>query len=117
MKKITVYRVLDPIKERFKLSKLYRDKVDVINIYTRPEIEMLVIISENKYDEFSRKYKNEIKASDYCKSVLKFNSVKSKTFLEKYYSDSDKLVKAIIEYQRLIKKDKHKTLADLLIKQ
>lgn len=41
--KITVIRVLDSRKEIFKLSKAYKEKIDVINIITAPEIEVLII--------------------------------------------------------------------------
>lgn len=47
--KVIVYRILDSYSENFKLSKAYKHKVDVINIITSPEIEMLIICSEGKY--------------------------------------------------------------------
>ncbi len=112
--KITIYRILDSVNEKFKLSKAYRNKVDVINIYTRPEIEILIIINESKYDEFSKKYKNKIKASEYCKTKLKLKDIKTRNFILNYFSDSDKLVHVIKEYQRVTKKTEHKSLADLL---
>jgi len=45
-KKITVYRILDSRREDFRLHKAYKSKIDVINVITAPEIEMLVIINE-----------------------------------------------------------------------
>ena len=42
--KIKVYRILDSKKENFKLSPMYKNKVDVIYVITAPEIEILVII-------------------------------------------------------------------------
>lgn len=42
--KISVIRILDSRHENFKLSKAYADKVDVINVVTAPEIEMLIIL-------------------------------------------------------------------------
>ena len=44
--KISVIRILDSRKENFRLSKAYEHKVDVINVVTAPEIEMLIIINE-----------------------------------------------------------------------
>ena len=41
--KISVYRILDSRREDFKLRKAYVNKVDVINVITAPEIEILVI--------------------------------------------------------------------------
>ena len=49
--KITVYRILDSRRENFRLSKAYEHKVDVINVVTAPEIEMLIILNENRYDD------------------------------------------------------------------
>lgn len=43
---ICIIRILDSRKEAFKLSKAYVDKVDVINVITAPEIEMLIIHSK-----------------------------------------------------------------------
>ncbi len=45
--KITVLRILDSRRENFKLSKAYVGKIDVVNVITAPEIEMLVIFAEN----------------------------------------------------------------------
>lgn len=110
--KITVLRILDSRRENFKLGKAYADKVDVINIITAPEIEMLVIFSENKYKEFKSSKK---KPSDFCIQDLGYGDVKSKKFVENYFNDVDILISAIKEYKRLsnIKKGEY-TLADLL---
>lgn len=51
---ITVLRVLDSRRERFALRKEYAPKVNVINVITAPEIEMLVILNENKYSDFKK---------------------------------------------------------------
>ena len=48
--KISVIRILDSRRQNFKLSKAYEHKVDVINVITAPEIEMLIIFNENKYN-------------------------------------------------------------------
>lgn len=96
--KISVIRILDSRKENFKLSKAYEDKVDVINIITAPEIEILVIINENKYQEFK---KTKLKPSDYCKQVLKMPNVKNYDSVIKYFSDVDSLVEAIKQYRQI----------------
>ncbi len=56
--KISVIRILDSRREYFKLSKAYAGKVDVINIVTSPEIEMLIILAESKYEQFKKSGKN-----------------------------------------------------------
>ena len=50
---ISVIRILDSRREEFRLSKAYEQKVDVINVITAPEIEMLIIHSEGAYLRFS----------------------------------------------------------------
>ncbi|WP_404406968.1 hypothetical protein [Jeotgalibacillus malaysiensis] len=107
---ITVYRILDSHNENFKLSGPYVKRVTVVNIITAPEIEMLVIHAEGKYDDYSRK---RLKPSIYVKQHLKMNKVKSYDFAKKYFEDADKLVGAIQQYKQ---KTHHKagTLADLL---
>lgn len=110
--KITVLRILDSRRENFNLSKAYASKIKVINIITAPEIEMLVIFHERKYAEFKRSGK---KPSLYCKENLKLSNVKSKTFIEGYFSDVDALVAAITEYKRVSNVQRNElTLADLL---
>lgn len=98
--KISVYRILDSRTEEFKLRKIYTNKVDVINVITAPEIEILVIIKENRHADFL-KHKSKLKPSEYCKQILKLSNVKSKEFLEEYFSDLEELVHVIKEYKRL----------------
>ena len=73
LEKISVIRILDSRRENFKLSKAYEQKVDVINVITATEIEMLIIFNEDKYKEFKKSGK---KPSDFCKEDLKMTSVK-----------------------------------------
>lgn len=96
--KITVLRILDSHREKFKLRAAYADKIDVINVITAPEIEMLVIINEGRYEEYKRSGE---KPSIFCKSALKYNDVKSAAFLKTYFSDIEMLVAAIREYKRI----------------
>lgn len=74
MDKISVIRILDSRRENFKISKAYAGKVDVINVITAPEIEMLIIFNEDKYKEFKKSGK---KPSVFCKEDLKMAEVKS----------------------------------------
>lgn len=43
--KISVIRILDSRREKFKIGKAYEHKIDVVNIITAPEIEMLIMYS------------------------------------------------------------------------
>ena len=108
--KITVYRILDSKKENFKLSGPYLKRVTVVNIITSPEIEMLIIHAEGKYDDYVRK---RMKPSDYVKLHLKMSDVKSYEFAKKYFKDVDVLVDAIQQYKQK-SAIKSGTLADLL---
>lgn len=108
---ITVYRILDSTNENFKLSGPYLKRVTVVNIITTaPEIEMLVIHAEGKYDDYSRK---RMKPSDYVKQQLKLGKIKSYDFAKHYFADDDVLVEAIQQYKQKSTK-KRGTLADLL---
>ena len=119
--KVTIYRILDSKKENFKLSrnikKEFSGKYDVYNVITSPEIEMLIIISEGKYNEFM-KLKSKMKPSEYCKQMLKFKNVKDYKFIDRYFSDISKLKNAIAQYHSLKGKyetdDNSLTLYDLL---
>ena len=110
--KVSVIRILDSRRENFKISKAYAPKVDVINVITAPEIEMLVILNEGKYREFKKSKK---KPSEFCKEDLKLAGVKSYGFVEEYFRDPSALVSVMREYHRISKvQRKEYTLIDLL---
>jgi len=110
--KISVIRILDSRRENFKLSKAYTNKVDVINVITAPEIEMLIIFNEDKYKEFKKSGK---KPSVFCKEDLKMAEVKSYDFVKNYFNDPMVLVHAIKKYHEMSKVPKGEyTLLDLL---
>ena len=110
--KITILRVLDSRREQFTLSKAYVEKIEVINVITAPEIEILIIMSEGKYDEFKS---SGVKPSEFCKVRLKYRNVKSYEFVRSYFSDEERLIKAILEYKRVSKSRKGElSLADLI---
>lgn len=110
--KITVYRILDSRREKFKLSKAYEGKIEVVNVITAPEIEMLIIFNENKYEDYK---KSRLKPSKYCKSSLKYKEVKRYKFVEEYFRDVDKLIQCMREYKKISDvKRGESTLFDLL---
>ncbi len=112
-KQITVLRILDSKNEEFKLSKVYQNKVAVINIITAPEIEMLIIHAENKLDEFN-KVKSKMKPSDFCKNKLGLKNVKSYDFVKDYFYDTTILLKAIRTHKSKSDSKGIITLSDLL---
>ena len=113
--KITVLRILDSRGENFKISKVYQHKINVVNVITAPEIEMLIIFNENKYENFKKSRK---KPSDYCKEDLSYKNVKSKSIITEYFENVNSLINAIKEYKRVshIPNDEY-SLFDLLKKE
>lgn len=110
--KISVIRVLDSRRENFKLSKVYENKIDIINVITAPEIEMLIIFNEDRYNDFKKSKK---KPSDFCKENLKMHEVKSYNFVKAYFSNPAILVGAIKKYHKVAKiKSGEYTLLDLV---
>lgn len=110
--KISVIRILDSRRENFRISKAYAGKVDVINVVTAPEIEMLIIFNENKYKEFKKTGK---KPSSFCKEDLKMVEVKSYDFVKNYFDNPLVLVAAIKKYHEMSRVPKGEyTLLDLL---
>ena len=109
---ISVIRILDSRREDFRLSKAYANKIDVINIITAPEIEMLIIHNERAYERFKRSGK---KPSEFCKIDLSIHDVKSYDFVKNYFSTPQTLVNAIGEYRRTANIPKGEySLSDLL---
>lgn len=110
--KISVIRILDSRREKFKISKAYEPKIDVINVITAPEIEMLLIFAEDKYKEFKKSGK---KPSDFCKEDLRMADVKSYDYVRGYFSNPAILVNAIKKYHEKSKIQRGEyTLLDLL---
>lgn len=83
--------------ENFCLSKAYANKIDVINVITAPEIEMLIIFNEGEFKHFCN---SKLMPSEFCKRILHIQNVKSYDFVYDYFSDSYKLVNAINEYHK-----------------
>lgn len=117
---VTIYRIVDSKKEKFKISskikKEFSGKYRVVDVITSPEIEMLIIIAEGKYNEFI-KMKSKMKPSDYCKSKLNLKNVKDYKYVKDYFEDVNKLIDVINIYHSLKKNNKEKnveTLYDLL---
>lgn len=105
-------RILDSRREKFNLGKAYENKVDVINVITAPEIEMLIIFNEGKYNEFKKSKK---KPSDFCKIDLRMPDVKAYDYVKNYFLNADVLVAAIRKYHEMSRVQKEEfTLLDLL---
>ena len=113
-RKVEIVRVHDSLTEKFVISKSYQAKISKISsFYTRPEIEMLIIIAENKYDEYKNKCISNTKPSDYCKQVLKLRDVKKYDFIKDYFKDINRLIDVLREYKR-VKNDSFLCIYDLI---
>ena len=117
---VLIMRIGDKQGDKLKIPEEYRDKVCGIEKYcTKPELEMLLIVSENLCDEFE-KTKSTVSPKEFAKAHIecgrkRYNN--SSAFYREYYgSDCPKLRSALLEYKRL--KRSHKKdelyLADLL---
>ena len=76
---------------------------------------MLVIIHEGQYGRYTNG-SPRLKPSDYCKTTLGMPRVKSRTWLERYWSTPGDLEHALREYARLHRfhKNENRGLVELL---
>ncbi|MCD8041035.1 MAG: GNAT family acetyltransferase [Clostridia bacterium] len=101
---LKIYRVGDKLTDKLKISKDLADKItEQRKFCTKPELEILFIIAENRLTDFE-KVKSKQKPKQFCKQNIVFNRKKydnSTAFYENYFSGRiDILVDAIIEYHR-----------------
>jgi hypothetical protein len=59
-KQVNILRVLDSKSDPFKLPPIYAKRYPVYNIYTHPEIEMLLISAEGQIEKYLQKKKASI---------------------------------------------------------
>lgn len=119
LENIKVYRIIDSRNKnvlKFKLSKAFEDKVEIINCVTSPEIEMLIIIAFGKYEEYTNKYKSKLKPNEYVKSILKISNPKNHKTIRKIFADCELLCESIKEYSRCSKKIKDVNHISCLLK-
>lgn len=98
---VCIMRVLDSRKESFQLGSLYVNRYPVINVFTHPEMEALVIVREGMWQQWS-KVKSSVRPSVYCKQELGMKKIKRAAFLEAYW-DVGSIVAAVRDYRRLSK--------------
>lgn len=109
---IVFYRIGDTQKDEYNLSyfRARKDRITIIKVCTKPELEILIIINEGLYDEFLKE-----KSKTMPKQFVKTH-VKDYTNFNDYLNAHD-LRFAIDEYKRLKKNDKNEMcLADLIKK-
>lgn len=117
---VHVLRIGDGQNEKLEIPSAYKDKITLVEKYcTKPELEMLLIISENLADEYE-KVKSKTKAKIFAKANIRCGKRKydnSTAFYGEYFGPNcEKLVDAIKAYRQhngSHKKDEH-YLAELL---
>ncbi len=113
--KIVLLRILDSRRENIRIPKPYKEKVEIVNINTNPEIEILLIIYFGKYQEYIRHYKSFKKPSEYCKEILKITDCKKQGYFNELFgSRVDVLVKVLKEYSSHRNRSEGYFLSDLL---
>lgn len=117
---VFVMRVGDVQSDTLKIPDDYKEKIVKVEKYcTKPELEMLLIISEGCVAEYE-KHKSSVSPKKFAKQHIRCGRKKydnSTQFYNDYYGlNPDALVEAIKEYKRI--KSAHKKdelyLADLL---
>lgn len=117
---VHILRIGDGLNEKLEIPTEYKDKITLVEKYcTKPELEMLLIISEQLADEYE-KVKSKVKPKDFAKQCIRCGKKKynnSTAFYEAYFGDEcEKLVEAIRAYKQhngAHKKDEH-YLSELL---
>jgi hypothetical protein len=114
-KSVVIFRIIDSRNEKFTLGNLYRDRFDVINYNTNPEIEILIIIEMGDLQKYTNQSgKNKLKPSEYATRQYKIKKIKqSGTFADFFDNDIDSLVNSIREHKSKLGKG-HFTICDLL---
>ena len=107
---IEIYRVGDKMTDSLKIPKeLSPVVISQRKFCTKPELEMLLIIAENKVAQFE-KVKSSQKPKSFCKENVVFNHKNydnSTAFYDNYFKGKiDQLVSAITEYHRIHGKHK-----------
>lgn len=118
-----VYRIGDSMSDKLSVPANYQDRIRGVRKFcTKPELEMLLIIAEDKEAEFERVKagKHKMKPKDFCKANVVHNRKRydnSTQFYRDYFGTNIKtLMDAIAKYKQTHgahKKDEE-YLADLL---
>ena len=102
---VTVMRVGDKQTDRLLIPADFKEKICAVDKYcTLPELEMLLIISEDLVKEYE-KVKSTIRPKVFAKEHIWYNRERydnSSQFYRDYYeNDCGKLIHAIREYKRI----------------
>lgn len=118
--KIKIIRVHDSLQENFNLPPAYKRQVSkVVDLYTRPEIEILYILFHDDYQRFKNWHPKtgNAKPSIYVKEHYKdLENIKSRQenidFWNRHF---DSLIKVLKDYKSIRHPKGEKCIADLLV--
>lgn len=101
---VEVWRIGDRQKDKLSIPAEFKNQIKKVTKFcTLPELEILLILSEKKFNEYE-KLKSQKRAKDFAKENISYNRCKYKgdtKFYEEYYgNDIPKLIKAIREYKQ-----------------
>lgn len=112
-KPVLIIRIIDSKKEKFELGNLYKERYQVYNVITNPEIEMLMIVHAGDYSKYTNKHSDK-KPSDYAATEYKIKGIKKSGTMRSFFkNDIDALIAAIKDH-KACKGKGHATIADLL---
>ena len=93
--KVALYRIGDKQSDTLRIPAKYRDKiVSVDKYYTKPELEMLLMIAEDMTDRYE-KTKSPIKPKAFAKANIKSGKKKynnSTVFFRDYFGDAPEML-------------------------
>lgn len=121
---VNIWRIGDKFNDELKIPSEYRNQiVSVKKFCTKPELEMLLIISFNLYDSFEKvkSGKKAQKAKEFAKENILVHNKRydnSSSFYRDFYgANIDSLVASINKYKELKKHNKDEFyLADIIKK-
>ena len=119
-KKVGIIYIHDSQNENWNVSMRYQEKmalkgIEVINVITRPEIEVLAIHSNSKwYSKWNKGTKS--KPSDFLKPLVAFNIKQAGNFAKLFNNDFELFVESCKKYKSSVTTKNAITIYDLITK-
>lgn len=106
-------RIIDSKKEKFDVPEVYKSKIDVLDCFTTPEIEILIIIAKGDYQSYSNKFKSKMKPSEYVKQQYGINKSYDSHY-DFWEENVQELERSLKTYKTIHKNDQDYYLCDFL---
>jgi hypothetical protein len=116
--KVKIIKIGDKLNDKLKIPKDVKEKIHSEEKYcTKPEFEMLIIISEALYDEY-QKVKSKKSPKIFAKENIKYNKNRynnSQQWIRSYFNE-EKIISSLSVYARVSRHKKNELyLIDLLV--